>query len=106
MPDATWKKAERAVARVLGGERTSRRGLGEAVADVETKAFSVEVKTRRQLPAWLMDAVRQAVRNTSDGKLTLLVLHVVGQRHDNDLVVLRLQDFVDWFGEVPDEEAW
>jgi hypothetical protein len=29
-----------------------------------------------------------------------VVLHEAGQRHADDLVVLRLGDFQDWFGEV------
>jgi hypothetical protein len=29
-----------------------------------------------------------------------VVLHETGRRHDNDLVLVRFGDFVEWFGEV------
>ena len=42
----------------------------------------------------------QAETNATPGKLPLVVLHQVGRRHDNDLVVVRLGTFVEWFGDV------
>ena len=90
MPDKTWKAAERAIAAMLGGERVG--CTGEATADVLTEGLAVEVKTRKLLPAWLKDAMRQAVDNADD-KTPVVVLHEVGQRHDGDLVLLRLADF-------------
>ncbi|MBC7224758.1 MAG: hypothetical protein H5T59_10880 [Anaerolineae bacterium] len=44
--------------------------------------------------------VAQAVRNAAPGTLPLVVLHQVGDRHDDDLVVLRPRDFCDWFGDL------
>ena len=99
MPDATWKAVERAIARVLSGRRISNHALGQQTPDVETDAYSIEVKHRKRLPAWIEDAVTQAERNATPGKLPLAVLHESGRRHDNDLVVVRLRDFVEWFGE-------
>ena len=78
----------------------SNHALGLQTPDVETNAYSVEVKSRKRLPAWLEDAVCQAEANASDGKLAIVVLHQVGRRHDNDLVVVRLKDFEDFFGDV------
>lgn len=97
--NSTWKDVERAIARKLGGQRVSNAGLGHPVADVEAGALSVEVKTRKALPGWLMAAVAQGRDNARAGRLGITVLHQVGQRHDNDLVVLRLSDFVDYFGD-------
>jgi len=34
----------------------------------------------------------------ADGRLPILVLHQAGQRHDGDVVMLRLSDFEQWFG--------
>ena len=96
----TWKATERAIARHLGGVRTSHRNLGTGDADVVVGAFTVEVKHRKSLPMWLKEGVAQARRYARDDQLPLLVLHQAGQRHDNDLVVLRLLDFREWFGEV------
>ncbi|MBC7223442.1 MAG: hypothetical protein H5T59_04070 [Anaerolineae bacterium] len=98
MPNTTWKAVERALARRLGGVRTG--CTGEAAPDVTTGWCSVECKTRKRLPAWLKEAVAQAVRNAAPDTLPLVVLHQTGQRHDSDLVVLRLRDFEAWYGSV------
>lgn len=105
MPDTTWKANERAIAARLGGERLSNHALGLRTPDVETEWLSVEVKTRKALPAWLADAVSQAVDNASPGKLAVVVLHELRHRHDDDLVVLRLRDFEEWFGGTEGEDA-
>ena len=78
----------------------SNHALGLQTPDVETTAYSVEVKSRKRLPAWLEDAVCQAEAHATPGKLAIVVLHQTGRRHDNDLVVVRLSGFVAWFGDV------
>jgi len=47
----------------------------------------------------LGDAVRQAEGHAPAAALPLVVLHQLGDRHDADLVVIRLKDFEEWFGE-------
>ena len=84
----------------MKGVRVSNHALGQQTPDVETTAFSVEVKSRKTLPGWIEAAMCQAEDNASDGKLPLVVLHQVGRRHDNDLVMVRLGAFVEWFGHV------
>lgn len=76
----------------------SNTALGLRSPDVETNAYSVEVKCRKRLPDWLVNAMIQAQRNAAPGKLPLVVLHQSSQRHERDLVVLRLGDFIEWFG--------
>ena len=100
---SNWKGCERAIAAKMGGQRLSNHALGQAVPDVETDAYSVECKVRQLLPAWLTGAVEQAYRNATPGKLPLVVLHEAGRRHDNDLVVVRLKDFVEMWGDVTPE---
>ena len=95
---ATWKATERAVARALGGERLGPTGLAQP--DVVAGPFSVECKHRKTLPAWLLGAMRQAETNAAPGSLALVVLHESARRHENDLVVLRLGAFREWFGDV------
>lgn len=101
MSDKTWKHAERAVARRIGGERLSNHALGLRTPDCESDWLSVEVKHRKALPSWLLDALGQARTNATPGKLPVAVLHQAGQRYDDALVVVRLSDFVDWFGDGP-----
>jgi len=96
----TWKATERAVARIFKGERTSNQGLGSAVPDVVSDTYCVEVKHREKLPAWIKLMVKQARVNGRADKLSLVVLHELNARHDDDIVLVRLGDFVEWFGEV------
>ena len=71
--------------------------------DIKHPWLAVEVKSRKQLPAWLLQAMYQAVRNAPKGKLPLVIWHEKGQRHDNDLVMMRLKDFEEWFGNGREE---
>ncbi len=80
----------------------SNHALGLQTPDVETTAFSVEVKHRKALPAWLEAAMAQAETNATPGKLAIVVLHESGRRHENDLVLVRMRDFEEWFGEADD----
>jgi len=101
MTDKTWKQVERAIARRLNGRRqgaTGRRG-----PDVVNDWLVAEVKHRRRLPQWLKNALAQARCGAGEQRLPLVILHESGQRHSDDLVVLRLGDFQDWFGEVRPE---
>lgn len=98
MADRTWKANERAIAKRLGGQRVGNRGSN--TEDVAHRWLSIEVKSRRALPAWLLEAVAQARRNSPPSRLPVVVLHQVGQRHANDLVVLTLGDFEEWFGSL------
>lgn len=97
----TWKACERDLAKRLGGQRLSNHALGQRVPDVETSAWSVEVKHRaKPLPAWLTGALDQARANATPGKLPLVVWHEKGRRHDNDVVCVRLRDWEEWYGEL------
>lgn len=98
MADRTWKATERAIAHRLGGRRVG--CTGRDTEDVAHDWLSVEVKTRKSLPAWLREALAQAGRNSPPARLPVVVLHQVGQRHANDLVVLTLGDFEEWFGDA------
>ena len=100
-----WKATENAVARRLGGVRTSHRNLGVGGPDVVAGHYVVEVKhTKRPFPKWLTGGMAQASRYASEGQLALLVLHQLGKRHDEDLVVIRLADFEQWYGAVGNKE--
>jgi len=46
----------------------------------------------------------QAVANAPSGKVPRVVVHVKGQRRDNDLVILRLKDWEEWYGKIPKQE--
>lgn len=86
------KAAERDVAKRLGGKRIGIMG-GE---DVTTNDWSIEVKSRQSCV--VCNWMNQCIRNCPDGKTPMVVLHIHGKRHDQDLVVLRMRDYLDWYG--------
>jgi hypothetical protein len=90
-----WKRTERAVAQRLGGRRVPVTGRARGNApDIAHPRLSVEVKHRKTLPAWLVDAMAQARAAARDGQTPIVVLHQNGQRHDDDLVVIAIADFL------------
>jgi hypothetical protein len=75
----------------------SGRARGDA-PDVAHPWPSIECKHRRKLPVWLEHVMRQAEASARSGQLPAAVLHESQRRHVNDLVVVRLGDWLDWFG--------
>lgn len=94
----TWKNTERAVAKRLGARRVG--PSGSSTADCVNDRLAVECKHRKALPAWLLGAMSQAVGAARDGQLPVVVLHQAGSRRDNDLVVVRMRDWVEWYGDA------
>jgi hypothetical protein len=97
MPDKTWKVAERKVSKLLGGQRAG--AVGREGADVIHPHLSVEVKERRRLPDWLLHAMAQAV-GAADGRLPMVVLHRAGDRYEDAMVIVRMRDWIEWYGDV------
>jgi len=98
---STWKAVEKRIAARLGGQRTSQ--LGKSTPDITTSWLVCEVKYRRKLPQWIMQALRQARSVASESQLGIVVLQ---ERYARDgLVVCSLRDWVDWFGGLKEEEG-
>ncbi len=95
MPNA-WKDHERQIAARLGGKRAG--PTGRTGSDVLHDWLAIECKERKSLPAWMKAAMKQSVDAATDGLLPIVVWHVLGQRHDQDVVMMRLKDFEEWFG--------
>jgi len=86
-------RAERHICDYLGIERIA--GVGRR--DGDGGWFSVEAKSRERLPLWLMRSMEQSERLSRPDQLAIVVLHQTGQRHDDDLVIMRLREFRDRF---------
>lgn len=100
MPDKAWKRTERAIAKMFGGKRTG--PTGKDMPDCIVNGWAIEVKERKFLPVWLLDAVDQCEHNAAiyaPENIPITVLHGLGNRHENDLVVMRLGKFMEWFGD-------
>lgn len=94
-----WKSVERGIAKLLGGQRVpvTGRQRGEA-PDIEHDWLSIEVKTREKLPAWIRDAQAQADASNKGNQLSIVILHEKGRRYADSHIMMRLEDFIDWFG--------
>ena len=86
------KAAERATAKALGGKRVGTLSGEDIHID---GPWSCEVKSRQTFVAstWM----KQATKNAK-GKTPLVIVHVHGKRHDDDLIIIRMGDWLDWFG--------
>jgi len=97
---STWKACERTIAKILGGERVpvSGRQRGDS-PDIAHDWLSIEVKHRKSLPSWLWDAMDQAQASKVEDQLPIVVLHEKSQKYSECFVLMRLDDFTDYFGE-------
>lgn len=96
MPENPWKINERRIAGMLGGKRKPITGRGSV--DIDHPWLAIEAKLRDRLPQWIEGALRQAEAEAGE-KLPIAVLHGKGLDHADDLVVLRLHNFIEWFGD-------
>jgi len=81
MPDKPWKRAERTVAKALGGKRNPLSGRmgGHTPGDVYDLPIYVEVKHKNRFAVLtIMSEVEVEARK--EGKLPLLVIHQHGMK--------------------------
>ena len=101
MADKLWKRAEREIAERIGGKRVPVTGRGRgSEPDIRHEWLSVEVKSRNSIPAWIKDAMAQAVASIRGDQLPIVVIHENGARYDDALVMVPLKDFTLWFGDA------
>jgi hypothetical protein len=91
--DKSWKATERRVAEILGGERVPVNGRIRSSAP---DTLSIEVKSRKRVPAWLTEAMEQAKASSRDGRLPVAVLHQKGKPYADALCVMRLEDLASY----------
>jgi len=98
-----WKAAERKIAAKLGGQRVpvSGRGRGD-VPDVQAGWLVAEIKSYDKNPPSIHNAMAQAKASARPGQLAISVFHRNGDRYSDDIVMLTLGDWLDWFGGAGD----
>ncbi len=83
------KRNEKVLSKLLGMDRVGIFG-GE---DAKDERFSAEFKSRKKFVG--MKWMEQTVKNCPEGKIPIVVVHVMNQRRQNDIVMIRLKDWVD-----------
>ena len=120
MVEKAWKRAERAIARILAGKRpkftcpycgmesdrykrvpVTGRTKG-TTPDIEHDWLSVEVKSGKNIAghAFIKRAMSQATAAANYGELPVVILHKKNTPHAEDFVVITAYNFVEWFGEI------
>ena len=84
------------IAKRLGGKNVGTiEGQDVAFAD---KPWSVEVKHRKKFIGRTF--MKQAVKNCPKDKTPLVVVHELNSRHDEDLVLIQMKDWENWYGKI------
>lgn len=101
---SNWKRRERATAKALGGKRISRgNDFSKSLPDIEHPLLSIECKYRARISGFLKDGIKQAERYDPD-KIPCLVLKEKNMR--GGLILMRLSDFEDLFGNLKNREHY
>ncbi len=95
---SNWKNLERKTAKTLRGRRNNRgNDFSQSMPDVEHPLLSIECKYRKKISGFLKDGLRQAEKYNPD-KIPVLILKEKNMK--GELIILRLRDFQDLFGEI------
>lgn len=96
---ANWKNLERKAAGALNGKRNIERGMDYHLSrpDVTHPLLSIECKYRKKISSFLKDGIAQA-RSYAPEKIPVLILKEKNMK--GELIVIRLADFQDLFGEI------
>ena len=101
MADKLWKAAERKICQMLGGTRRGPTGRDDS--DCIHNWLAVEIKNRK-MPTYIRRWVSQAIVNKEPDHLPIVVWHNPGTAYQGSLVILQLDDFLEWFGDSGAEQ--
>ena len=88
------KSMERAITKIFQFDNARRVGiLGKE--DIVTDRFIIEVKERKKLPKFILNAYGQIEKHRTRDRIPLFILHELNKNHMNDLVILKLKDFLE-----------
>lgn len=97
------KSLERHVAKDLGGERIGILGHDDVV--IHHGGFSLECKERKRVPVFVTNAMTQAINAAERrGYRAAVVVHQLGDRHEDGIVFIRYKDFRDILQRLQREE--
>jgi len=89
------KRQAQAYQRLLGLQPIEREHYGESVPDGQNARFVAEYKARAKAPFVIREAMEQVegYMSRDDERFPLVLFHRIGDRHTEDLVVMRVRHF-------------
>jgi len=110
MADTYWKAKQRQLLKLLGGERDCH--LGEKGADGINEWLVWEAKCHKELAGYLLSALKQAeesnwrrVQAGERPRLCIAIHHQKRQPWYDDIVQMKLGQFVEWYGNGKKDDA-
>jgi hypothetical protein len=83
-----WKAIEYAVAKFWSGTRASYKAY-----DIVHPWLNIEVKSREKPPTvWMERWLQQAEASAPTMTVPIVQMHIIGDRHVNDIVLIRAKD--------------
>ena len=101
MSDASWKAFERRIAKRFGGERRGAdyRSKDGGKNDIIIEGWSIECKLlSRPSFGQMSTAFDQAVDASEPGDIPIAIIKKKFDADANALVVMKLDEFMEWFG--------
>lgn len=102
---STWKRVEKDVGHMYGGDRIpiTGRARGSAADCTSRYPLGIEVKHRKALANYIVDGMDQAVASCSEGDTPIVVLHKKYTSVDDCYVVMRIKDHLSWTRKLFDD---
>ena len=93
---STWKQTERRICKALGVKRMG--AVGAEGPDGMGDHLCVEIKHRKRVSRFLTDTLAKVRHQCRPDQLGIVVLHEHGSHGADDLVLMALSDYVEWYG--------
>ena len=93
MGDKSWKRAERIIAKKLGGRRVPISGIAKGFkGDVEHDLLFVEVKQGKQIPKTVYEWYKKTKEQCPKGKIPIVVMKPKNSK--KNFVLIELDDLI------------
>jgi hypothetical protein len=66
--------------------------------DISHPIWSIEAKKRKTFAG--QKFMQQAVKNCPADKTPIAIVHITGDSHNDDIVMMRLKDWEEWYGRI------
>jgi len=93
-----WKRAEDWWWKQTGWNREGHIKRGVPCADLTCELFSLDVTTRKKLPALIVKEMADAKSHSKDNQIPLVAIHAEGEDMKDGVVIMTVKDFLELHG--------